>query len=212
MTLAPSPASALTDEAREPTPRTLVLATRNAGKTREFRAIFEPLGWRILNAGDVSLPDVVELTAPEGGTFAGNATLKAESACKATGFWALADDSGLCVEALGGAPGVDSAHYGGFERLLEALGGVEKDRRSAFFTCVLALARPGMETLLFEGRDDGMIAERPAGDGGFGYDPVFIPEGRDMTFAEMPTELKMATSHRGKAVKRFLEWVTAHAS
>lgn len=188
-----------------------MLATRNAGKTRELRALLEPLGWRILNADDIALPEVKELTVSEGGTFASNAALKAESACKASGCWALADDSGLCVDALDGAPGVDSAHYGGYEKLIKALDGVEKGRRTAFFECVIALARPGEGTIFFNERAYGVITETPTGAGGFGYDPVFIPEGQQITFAEMPAELKLATSHRGKAIKRFLGWVTNDA-
>lgn len=192
--------------------RTLLLATRNAGKTRELRSLLEPLGWTILNAADIDLPEIAELTAKQGATFAGNARLKAEHGSLFSGFWTLADDSGLCVDALGGNPGVDTAHYGGYEKLLDALAGIEKQQRTAFFECVLALARPGLETLLFEGRAHGVIAEHPHGTQGFGYDPVFVPEGYDQTFAEMSGDMKMATSHRGKALKRFLEYMEHHAS
>ena len=178
-------------------PRALVVATHNKNKLREIREILP--GWEI--AGEDS---GAEETAE---TFSGNALIKARAvAARHPGAWVLADDSGLEVDALGGAPGVYSSRYAGRDGdtpannalLLENLAGVV-DRR-AHFTCVIALMAPDGSEHLFEGRCDGRIAEEPSGVGGFGYDPLFIPVGHDKSFAALSAEEKNAISHRGRAL------------
>lgn len=184
----------------------VILASHNTGKVLEFAGLLAPLGVEVLGAGELGLESPTELTASEGGTFVGNSKLKAEFACEQTGHWALADDSGLMVDFLDGGPGVDTAHFGGFMKILEALEGVSKTARGAEFVCVLALARPGKETLTFEGHCRGRIAMTAQGEQGFGYDPVFIAENETRTFAEMSAAEKSGFSHRALAVKALLEW------
>jgi XTP/dITP diphosphohydrolase len=185
----------------------LVLATRNQGKKREFDALVRGLGIRLRSLDEFEgAPDPEET----GATFEANALLKARSAADATGLWVLADDSGLCVDALGGAPGVQSARYAEgsdrtrWQKLLEALDGVPEGERQAAFVCVLALVGPSGETAVAEGRCEGAIARAPRGEAGFGYDPVFLvagdPEAR--TMAELTTEEKGIVSHRGRAFDR----------
>lgn len=185
----------------------LVLATRNRGKIAEIKRLLEDLPLQILTWEDFpDWPPVEE----EGETFEENAWHKAESLARWAGLPALADDSGLEVEALKGAPGVFSAHYAGkhgddagnVARLLQELEGVPGDRRKARFVCVLALAGPRGERLLVRETCDGSIAEEPRGEGGFGYDPVFVPDGEVRTMAELSLEEKNAVSHRGKALRR----------
>ncbi|MBJ3777800.1 RdgB/HAM1 family non-canonical purine NTP pyrophosphatase [Acuticoccus mangrovi] len=194
----------------------LVLATHNAGKLAEFATLLAPLGIAVEGAGALGLPEPEETET----TFVGNAALKAEAAMRATGRPALADDSGLVVDALGGDPGVYSARWAGPEKdftaaigrvtdLLAEKGATSPAARSAAFVAVLALARPGEPTQFFEGRVDGHIADGPRGPGGFGYDPVFIPaQGDGRTFGEMSAEEKHGgdapLSHRARAVARFL--------
>jgi len=182
----------------------LVIATRNRQKLNEITAIFQLPQLEIVSAFDYpDLPDVVE----DGDTFEENAVKKARVLALATGCWALADDSGLEVDALGGAPGVYSARFAGEEKddranntqLLSKL--QDQDNRGARFRCVVALASPSGETRRVEGRCEGTIAESERGDGGFGYDPVFIPEGHTQTFAELEPAEKHAVSHRGKALR-----------
>ncbi|MCP5405669.1 MAG: RdgB/HAM1 family non-canonical purine NTP pyrophosphatase [Pseudomonadaceae bacterium] len=186
----------------------LVLASGNAGKLAELRTLVDN-AW----SGDiVGLKDLgLEGAEETGGSFDANARLKAEAACAATGDWVLADDSGLCVDELGGLPGVDTAYYGGYDKLLAALRDVPPDRRQAHFVCVLALARPGKETLFFHAECPGHIAANARGEGGFGYDPVFVPDGENRTFAEMDQAEKAALSHRGKALRAFADWLKANA-
>ena len=188
----------------------LVFASRNNGKIKEIRQMLEPYGVEVLTAIDLNLEDVEET----GTTFAENAALKALAAAKESGLPALADDSGLCVDALGGRPGVYSARYApnrdfdkGMDMLLEELKDVPAEKRSAHFMCVLALAEPNKECRFFEGRVNGHIAEKKSGSTGFGFDPLFVPEGHTRTFAEMSAEEKAGMSHRGNAFKCFMDAV-----
>jgi XTP/dITP diphosphohydrolase len=184
----------------------LVIATHNPGKLREFAEMLAAHVKNVASAGDLGLPEPEET----GTTFAENAILKAQAAAKASGSIALADDSGLCVNALGGAPGIYSARWGGpnkdfvaaMKRVHDELG--DSTDRSAHFICVLALAGPDGELELFEGRLDGHIIWPPRGDRGHGYDPFFVPTGHDRTCAEMEGVEKHAISHRGIAVRKLL--------
>jgi len=180
----------------------LVIASGNAGKVREFAALLADLPLEVRPQ-----PEGLEVEET-GTTFAENARLKAEVVARATGCWALADDSGLAVDALGGAPGVLSARYApsDAERIarllteLEAAGASEAPRRGAAFIAALALADPsGMVRLAVEGRCEGVITTAPRGDGGFGYDPVFLVPELGLTFAEMDKATKGRVGHRGRA-------------
>lgn len=183
----------------------LVVATHNAGKAREIAQLLKPFNLEILSAADLNLPEPEET----GATFAENALIKARAAAQASGLAALADDSGLCVNALNGAPGVYSARWGGpqkdfglaMKKVEEELG--EAKDRSAYFICVLALAFPDGTEEIFEGRVDGTLSFPPRGEKGFGYDPIFIPDGHSRTFAEMEPDAKQSISHRAKAFARF---------
>lgn len=195
------------DEPRKGSERTkIVLATRNLHKVEELSRMLAGLDVEILTCRDFpSLPEVVE----DGATLEENAIKKAEEVSAGTGLPAVADDTGLEVEALGGGPGVFSARYAGPEatyddnnrKLLADLAGRAPAGRRAVFRCVVAVAAPGAETLFAEGRTEGTILEAPRGDAGFGYDPVFLPDGHDRTYAEMAQEEKNALSHRGKAMR-----------
>jgi XTP/dITP diphosphohydrolase len=188
----------------------LVLATDNPGKLRELVALLGSR-WEILPQGQFG----VESAAETGTTFLANALLKARHAVTCTGLPSLADDSGLEVDALGGAPGVHSARYAGpgasdadnNARLLAALAGVPPDRRSARYRCVLVLVRaPGDPApLVAEGVWEGAIAEAPRGSGGFGYDPLFVDGASGLTGAELDSARKNAISHRGQALRRLGE-------
>jgi XTP/dITP diphosphohydrolase len=159
------------------------------------------------------MPPVVEDT----GSFTGNARKKARALRDRlpAGAWALADDSGLCVDAIGGAPGVESAYYAGprasgaenLARLVTVLRDVPPGRRTAHFACVLVLIGPDREEHVFEGRCDGRLLREPAGAGGFGYDPLFVPEGHERTFAELDASIKNELSHRGRAWARLSAWL-----
>jgi XTP/dITP diphosphohydrolase len=184
----------------------VVLATGNAGKQREFAALLAPLGIELV------LQSAFGIEPPEetGTTFGENALLKARHAAARTGLMALADDSGLEVDALGGRPGVYSARYAGpgasdaenNALLVRELAGVPPERRTARYRAVLALVHAADDAapLVAEGRWEGRIALQPAGTGGFGYDPWFIPEGHDVTSAQLAPEVKNALSHRGRAL------------
>jgi XTP/dITP diphosphohydrolase len=181
----------------------LLLATRNPNKKREFR---ELLG----QAFDViDLSSFPEIAIPEetGRTFEENATLKAIAASKKLPSLVIADDSGLEVEALGGAPGIFSARYGGVDKLLRELQkrNVATEKRSARFRCAIVLAQNGNVLGRFEGVVEGKIVDPPRGSGGFGYDPIFEPKGFDQTFAEMTPESKNQISHRGQAIAALRE-------
>jgi len=185
----------------------LILATHNPGKVAEIRAMLGVRVPRIEGAAELGL-DAPEET---GESFAENAALKARTAARAAGAPALADDSGLCVHALGGRPGVQSAPWaqaqGGFDaamaRLLAELEGAA-DRRG-WFACVLALAWPDGHVETVEGRIEGRIAESPRGTHGFGFDPIFIPQGYEVSFAELGTPAKSAISHRARAFSALIE-------
>lgn len=192
-------------------PGSLVIATHNAGKLKEIAALLEPYGLKCLSAGSLGLPEPAET----GTTFVQNALLKAHAAAEASGIVALADDSGLAVEALGGRPGVYTADWAErqwFEGSagrdwFMAMGKVEgmlQERgpdvsRAAAFHCVLALAWPDGESAVYEGRAPGSLTWPPRGKLGFGYDPVFVPEGMQRTFAELEPEEKHRISHRADA-------------
>lgn len=188
----------------------VVLATRNAGKARELEVLLRGIAARIETLADH--PDVI--LPPEGdGSYAENALAKARAVRSALGSAAIGDDSGLEVDALDGAPGILSARYAGEKAddrannalLLERLSGAASDRRTARFRCALALAEPGGRETCVEGTCEGSILEAPRGDGGFGYDPVFLPRGESGTFAELPPGVKDAISHRGKAAAALME-------
>jgi XTP/dITP diphosphohydrolase len=182
----------------------LLIATTNPGKLREYAAIFGGLPVQLVSLAEVGITDDVE---ESGATFAENARLKAEAYAARSGLPTLADDSGLEVAALGGAPGVYSARFAGpgatdAERnalLLKRLEGVPFHARLARFVCVIALARPGALTELAEGTLHGVIETAPRGTGGFGYDPLFYVLDEDRTLAELPPERKNAISHRARA-------------
>jgi XTP/dITP diphosphohydrolase len=182
----------------------LLIATHNAGKLREFAAIFDNLGLTLRTLADLGIEQEIEET---GTTFAENARLKAEGYCQLSGLPTLADDSGLEVAALNGAPGVYSARYGGvsgqaqLDYLLAQMRGVPWHERLARFVCVIALARPGGETELVEGLLPGVIEELPHGSEGFGYDPLFYLLDEDCTLAELPPARKNAISHRAAAAR-----------
>lgn len=187
-------------------PLTLVIATGNPGKTLEIRDLLKGFPINIKNLDDFGpIPPVVE----DGETFDENAYKKASFVSRILGYPALADDSGLVVEALDGAPGVYSARYAGenasdqqrYTKLLDEMKG--HANRQAAFECVISLAVPTGAALTYEGRCEGLIAEEPAGDGGFGYDPVFYYPPLKKTFGELSREEKSRISHRGKALKEF---------
>lgn len=193
----------------------LHLASGNAHKAGEFAALAAATGLpvEIVAAHDGGMPAVVE----DAGSFSGNASKKARAlrAQLSAGSWVLADDSGLCVAALDGAPGVESAYYAGpqgdsaanLRKLVEAMRGVPADRRQAYFTCVLVVIDPQGHEHEFEGRCEGALRESPAGSGGFGYDPLFVPAGQTLTFAELPEAAKNTLSHRGRAWARLAAWL-----
>ena len=193
--------------ATEPLMISLVLATRNRHKVEELSAMLSELPVRILSFYDFpDMPDVVE----DGATLTENAIKKAREVASFTGLPALADDTGLEVDALDGAPGVRSARFAGEpanweennRKLLSDLSGIQGSARAAAFRCVVALAEQGEdEVRTVEGVTRGIILEAPRGEGGFGYDPLFLPDGHDLTYAEMRSDEKNAVSHRGKAIK-----------
>jgi XTP/dITP diphosphohydrolase len=190
----------------------LVLATRNAHKLREFTPLMAP--YRVH-----PLPDDVQLPPETGDTFAENALVKARTAAAATGRAAIADDSGIAASALGGRPGVRSARYAGehatdeenLDKLLREVPG-DGDRGVAY-VCALAYVAPDGTEHLVEGRCEGTLAHDPRGNGGFGYDPAFLPADRDdgRTMAELTPEEKDAISHRGRAARALLEWLRRDA-
>ena len=185
-----------------------VLATHNPGKLKEMSDILARFGVEVVSPGDLGITVDVEET---GTTFAENAMLKAKAICAAAKLPAIADDSGLCVDALNGGPGVYSARYGGeglddkgrYMLLLNNMRG--QTTRAAHFTCSIACAFPNGDTLTAEGRCDGTIAFAPMGEGGFGYDPVFFVPEKAKTFGQLTAEEKSTISHRGKALKSFAE-------
>jgi XTP/dITP diphosphohydrolase len=201
---------------------TIYLASGNPHKVREFSAVARATASttgapviEVLSAQELGgMPAVVEDT----GSFTGNARKKARALLDRLppGAWALSDDSGLCVDALGGAPGVESAYYAGprasgtenLAKLVAALRDVPPESRAAHFTCVLVLIGPDREEHVFEGRCDGRLRNEPAGGDGFGYDPLFIPQGFAHTFAELDASIKNGLSHRGRAWTKLCAWLT----
>ena len=188
----------------------LRVSTRNAHKVREITAILGP-SFRIFDlSGLASMPEIAET----GDTFEENAALKAVAVSQVSGGWVIADDSGLEVDALGGAPGVYSARYSGNEAtdfgnnalLLRNLRHVRGKERRARFRCVIVLARDGRKLAAFDGAVEGIIANQPKGSEGFGYDPLFIPDGFCQTFGELPAVTKNRLSHRAMALERLREW------
>jgi XTP/dITP diphosphohydrolase len=192
---------------------TLVVASHNQGKVREIAALLEPHGLEVRGAAELGLEEPEET----GTTFAENALLKARAAAAASGFPALADDSGLSVEALGGAPGIFSARWAGPKKNFAlAMARVERELRvlriadgKAKFVCALALALPTGEAELFEGEVHGHLTFPPRGKNGFGYDPIFVAEGMKETFGEIDPALKHTISHRARAFENFAAGVLA---
>ena len=188
--------------------QSLVVASHNPGKVREIKDLIAPYGLRAVGAAELNLPEPEET----GSTFADNAILKAEAAANAAKMPALADDSGLAVAALNGQPGIYSARWAGPKKDFRvAMKRVEDEIRAtgshdsrAYFVCALALAAPGEATDVFEGRAYGSLTFPPRGEKGFGYDPIFVPEGHRFTFGEMDPEAKHRISHRAKAFEKFV--------
>jgi len=197
--------------------RRIHLATGNAHKAGEFQRLADASGLAVEIAAAERMPPVVE----DAGTFAGNARKKAVAlqAALPPGTWVLADDSGLCVDALDGAPGVESAYYAGpngdmaanLHKLVETMRAVPDGQRGAHFVCVLVLRGPDGLEQVFEGRCDGRLRREPAGGAGFGYDPLFVPEGYGQTFAALGDGVKNRLSHRGRAWARLSVWLRQHA-
>lgn len=188
----------------------IVFATSNEGKMREIREILKDLGTEILSMKDAAVEaDIVE----DGDSFEANAVIKAKAVWEETGGIVLADDSGLEVDCLGGEPGIYSARYMGentsYEiknwNLIHRLNGVEEEKRTARFVCVIAAVLPDGRTLTARGTMEGLIAHKPAGDGGFGYDPILMLPEYGKTSAEITMEEKNKISHRGKALKAMKE-------
>ena len=198
--------------------RTLLIATRNRGKLKEIQKLLEDLPFKIV---DLSQYPSIETVEESGDTFADNASLKASSYARQAGVLTLADDSGLIVDALDGAPGVHSARYAGegasdgerTEKLTRALAKVPQSQRGARFVSVIAIARHNGEIVnVSVGECKGQIALQPLGDGGFGYDPIFIPEGFMQTFGQLEPAEKSRISHRARALSKarsFLLTLTA---
>jgi XTP/dITP diphosphohydrolase len=195
----------------------IVLATTNKGKTKEFKELLKDFPIEIKDLSDFGpIPEVIE----DGETFDDNAYKKASFTAKVLGYPAMADDSGLCVEALDGAPGVYSARYAGdnatdaqnVDKLLDAL--KDEENRKAAFECVISIAVPTGAALTYEGRCEGVLTREPAGDNGFGYDPLFFFPELNKTFAQLSIAQKGDISHRGKALKdvsremdKIIEWL-----
>ena len=185
----------------------LVVASHNDGKIKEIKAMLAPFNIEVQSAKELHLSDVEET----GTTFEENAKIKAQGISLMCGLPCLADDSGLCVDALDGRPGVYSARYApnrdfdkGMSILLKEMSESKNKSRKAHFSCCLALAMPNEKTKIFEGKVEGEIADKPSGKSGFGYDPVFIPEGYTQTFAELGNDIKNKISHRGRALEKFI--------
>ncbi len=192
----------------------VVVASHNAGKVREVAELMAPYGLDAISAGALGLPEPEET----GASFIANAILKAEAAALGSGLPAIADDSGLAVDALDGAPGILSARWAGpdkdfamamrnVEERLQGQGASMPQQRTAQFVCALAVAWPDHERAVFEGRVAGTLVWPPRGDQGFGYDPMFLPDGHDLTFGEMEPTAKHAISHRAIAFRQLVEAV-----
>ncbi|PVB61964.1 RdgB/HAM1 family non-canonical purine NTP pyrophosphatase [Labrenzia sp. 011] len=204
---------------RKLVPGKLVVASHNKGKIREINELLRPFGFDVVSAGELDLPEPEET----GLTFEANAALKAQAAAQASGLPALADDSGFCVQALNGDPGIYSARWAGpdkdfamamrtIEEKLQSLGATAPEQRRGSFVAVLCLAWPDGHQELFRGEVEGDVVWPPRGTQGFGYDPMFLPDGRDRTFGEMTSEEKHgwskdtpALSHRARAFQLFAD-------
>jgi XTP/dITP diphosphohydrolase len=190
----------------------LVIATHNKGKLAEFRQLFALYGVQVTSAGELGLAEPKETET----TFLGNARIKAQAAMKASGMVALSDDSGLCVDALNGDPGVYTADWAGpsrdwslamrlVEEKMQAAGAVTTDQRAGSFNCTLVVLWPNGEERVFVGKAPGHLVWPPRGKLGHGYDPVFVPDGQDQTFGEMDAAKKNMLSHRGRAISQLLK-------
>ncbi len=187
--------------------KTIIIATNNSGKAKDFDRLLNPFGYKVKTLADYPELGEVEET---GSTFAENASLKAETISKQLNEIVIADDSGLIIDALNGEPGVYSARYAGseksdqknIEKVLFKMEQVPGDKRTARFHCTLAMAIPGEETKLFTGEAEGYITTKPTGDHGFGYDPIFYTEVFQKTFAELTPDEKNQISHRANALKK----------
>lgn len=190
----------------------LVVASHNQGKVREIRALLAPFGIETISSKELELDEPEET----GTSFAANARLKAQASARASGLPALADDSGLCVSALGGEPGIHSARWAGpdkdfghamdkVEQALARQAATGNSSRAAWFICALCLAWPDGREELFEGRVDGTLVWPPRGSRGFGYDAMFVPEGHEETFGEMQPDAKHAMSHRARAFSQLVD-------
>lgn len=187
----------------------VVIATKNKGKAKDFEALFTPLGFEVVTMFDVAPDMEIEET---GTTFEENAVLKAETLAKALNMIVIADDSGLVVDALDGAPGVYSARYAGdhddeanIVKVLENLAGVPEEKRTARFMCALAIAGPEIDTTTVFGTCEGFILEEKRGTNGFGYDPIFFVPQQGRAMAELTPEEKGAISHRGNAIRNLAD-------
>lgn len=193
--------------------RQIVLASGNKGKLKEFNQVLGELGVEVLPQSEFSVPDAEET----GLSFVENAILKARHACQLTGLPALADDSGLEVDALKGAPGIYSARFAGLNatdadnnaKLLDSLQGTSPEERSARFRCVLVFMRHAEDPtpLICQGTWEGQILPKPQGENGFGYDPLFLVPGLDIASAQLPAEQKNRISHRGQAVQQLIKMI-----
>lgn len=191
----------------------IIIASNNKGKITEFKQLFGRKNIEVLSLADLTLE--IEDIEETGETFHENAQLKAETVARMINAPVIADDSGLVVDALDGRPGVYSARYAGeptddvknYEKLLTEMNSINTGERTARFVAVLALARPGAETVFFEGSCEGIIAVEPKGKFGFGYDPVFIPNGYEVTMAQLDQAEKNKISHRFHALKKLNNWL-----
>jgi XTP/dITP diphosphohydrolase len=190
----------------------LLLATRNRNKVVEIQQALQSTDWQVVILSDIpNAPDVEE----DGATFEENALKKARSAARVSKLWTLAEDSGLEIDALGGEPGVKSARYAGegasdadrIRKVLDHLSLVPDERRTARFRCVMCVIDPAGKENCFEGRCEGRIAAHPRGSAGFGYDPVFVPDGYDQTFAELGLGVKSKISHRARAMQQVIAFL-----
>lgn len=188
----------------------IIFASHNKGKITEIKQILSPLSINVLSAENIDMPEVKET----GKTFEENALLKSSTIAKLKNRPCLADDSGLCVDALDGRPGVYSARYApdrdfdkAMDKLLSEMEKSSNKSRQAHFSCVLALSYPDGRNVTFEGRVDGQIALKKNGASGFGFDPLFVPNGYSLTFAELGRDVKNKISHRAKALEKFITYL-----
>ena len=197
-------------------PPKIVIASHNQKKIEEMRRILEQAGLEIEILGTDQFPDLADVQET-GSTFAANAMLKAHYVSGATGLPAVADDSGLCVDALNGMPGILSARWAGkhgddranLELLLRQIAHIPRKRRGASFVCAVAYCEPNGREFIVEGSMNGEIIDSPRGENGFGYDPIFVPMGHMVTSAELSSQEKDAISHRGHALKAFVKQLVA---